>query len=1113
MPAFEESYARPVTLAETLFPSSEVEKPTFQKTEEDVRVDNTFRKESVVTFQDSMKDMRTKLEDSEHVLQEEELLYDQNFLDASQKIAEHLGDEWTDDYGLRISSEMTANIGGGSMINVGRPGGLIPVVESVISSGDPEAIMSLMYMMEMYERKPMTWDGTGRFFGHMLGDISNYMGGAGLFMKGGKKLAGGAVNAGVMQTLKTALKKAIESPVAVGMAEGGVYGFADNLEKQRLKKASGLIEELDLVELGLVTGGGTVAGGALAKTLVSIPAGVRATINGAKTAGERAKLAYEWAYDTLKKEREGDKAQFVAPDGRPMFADEIEQGGGGIPKDVPKVTDERSTAKGSVAKTMPLDEFLEKATPKELQAYMRNATPEEKPAIIAKMKSFDKKAKAPKAKEQITVQEEFNEQFYSRLEQEVSKIPPEKTFNTPKDAERYLLKQGVKPREIEASGVLDGLDADTPVTGAELAQHVDTRHDKITKRVWDEDDKVDNPLEDQADWEDGVSVRNGEQSNQSDSGTCTVVTDERNGSEVYIETRYNDEVYVDNDGREYEHQEMLDDWYDNYMYDDDFKETLSSALEDGDIAYDVLPDISRQLDNQIDAYDRSIARGMELNDKQKASYKRLNELADSSEDAMESDETAVAWVKQVESEYPQYAYDGAKESDTVKQAVMHDAEDTEPWRESYEQKVEYEVGEYGNKFDDEDEAVQFAKDTLYEEYEWRHENDGGEAEIFEGYSVDGGENYHMNTYRMENFDAKNKDEAYEPHMNYDNFPATNDETTNIQVHSRVLDRTDNDGKDGKVVEEVQSQWEQDWRKEGGENVEISPEEATAIEAEMKPFNEEYFRMDDDISVVKRKSAEVFKEIRERRNVLKEEFAEERANILARYEEIREKPLSERTDAENEELLAGMRRDDELSDKIRKNPEVVRLREEGNTLDKEVNDLQVARDEYYRQNIKPLDDKLNPKIATLAPPPMKDRTEYERVAILDELTIASQEGKQFFGWNNSGIQNGSRTPDNIRQGMKNAYDLEIPRIIQKETGQTPYKAYHDGRVPSEADREYWDYNKAKELGYDEPGEWYWRIDLDDELTSKLNDSKINLYSAGGATLIGGAVTSQSNNEEQ
>ena len=126
------------------------------------------------------------------------------------------------------------------------------------------------------------------------------------------------------------------------------------------------------------------------------------------------------------------------------------------------------------------------------------------------------------------------------------------------------------------------------------------------------------------------------------------------------------------------------------------------------------------------------------------------------------------------------------------------------------------------------------------------------------------------------------------------------------------------------------------------------------------------------------------------------------------------------------------------------------------------------------------------------PPMTKRSQYERMAVLDQLL--NNLDRPFFGWTNSGIQNGGATPDILVEGMKNAYDLEIPAIIKKATGKTPYKAYHDGEIPEP--KQYWDREKADKLEYDETRPWYWRIDIDDELRNKLKDDKIHLYSQTG-----------------
>lgn len=936
---------------------------------------------------DFVERVQTDVKDDKLEYNEDELATIPTWNESGRILKKFLGstrsDETDSDFALQLGNEMFANIGG---VNVsgerGRvTGGLLPLVAKVANSGDEQVINALLYTMEMYERKPMTSRGWVDGVGYMLGDASNYVG-LGFVANAmrhtvGKNASTTAVKGILQQALAKIGETTAKHPVATeAVRQGAFWSATDELGREVLKARSGVRgnNEIDLTNIA----GASVAGGIAGLAIVKVPEYVWK---------KGSKAVVDYVNRGLIKEGKGVKFFNRIAGEQSIIGDEA----GSLPKEI----------RGSRTLNVPFDEFLDTASKKELSAYMRDATPEEKPKLIEKMKSFNVKPKSVKALEPIFAQEDFNEQFYSKLEHELSKIDDEHQFKSPDELNTLLLKQGVKPKEIEASGLLNEAHVREGFNGAYAKNYLENRPDKITKRVYDSD-SVSSPM-DMDEWEDSVSVNHGEHSNSSESGTATIVTDENTALDVYIEDGWSEEVYVDQDGDVIgDYNEMQEHWFENNVAESD--EWYVNAKE------------------------------------------RYNE---------ENVDAGATW-------------DNDLEPDEQRDFVIAEASDESPWYDVYNNQQTYTID--GREFDDYDEAEKYAKEYLFEDYEYRHEEEG--AEIYEDYTVSGGDNYRMNVYHMDEFESGDKDIAREPHMS--DFDYGNE---NVQMHTRLKEREDADGNTGIVIEEVQSQWEQDWRKEGGAVTPLSTKERASLEAEMKPHMAKYEKTRKDIISIE----------------------EDKLKNINKLKDLRKEAVGD-----NKELLQ-IENSDELNELMSKIPEAVTLRDNISNLQREMNDLTTQNQEYYNRNIKYIDEKLNPDEASLATPPMQERTQYERVAILDELLQATQEGQSFFGWNNSGIQNGSRVDidDRGREGMKNAYDLEIPRIIQKATGETPYKYYHDNVWNKSEDykKEYWDFDRAKNLEYDERTEWYWRVDLDDKLTSKLKDGKIDLYSIGTGGLVG------------
>ena len=297
----------------------------------------------------------------------------------------------------------------------------------------------------------------------------------------------------------------------------------------------------------------------------------------------------------------------------------------------------------------------------------------------------------------------------------------------------------------------------------------------------------------------------------------------------------------------------------------------------------------------------------------------------------------------------------------------------QPWFDTgeFDYKTNFTDG-YGMGHETMEDAIESVQQEMYARYREDGEMDGA-VEIFEEYTVSGGDDYRMEVYRMEDF-TSDKSLHSEPHLDQIDQPSEN-----VQVHARMKTRTDADGKTGTVLEEVQSQWEQDWRKQG----------------------------------------------REAQRVL---------------------------------------------------------------------------------------DKTPPKLAT---PPIQDRTQYTKVAMLDNLLDSVKKGEDYFGFINGHIQNGSSIQTTV--GMSNAYDIEMPRIIQKATGETPYMARFDNGEPVSGTKIEWDGKIARENldHYDElsEGEWYWRVDYTPEVKTKMKNSKIEMYGVGGVSLMGAASQGEDNDNSK
>ena len=123
-----------------------------------------------------------------------------------------------------------------------------------IQSAPDNQKLALLYMMELYIEKDITWDGTKRAFNAMWQDPTTYVGlgtfGFGAFLGASAKQA---TKAGVMSALRASLPAA-----KLGALEGAVFAGGQNLMEQEVKIEGGRQQEFNLGEATLAAGTGAV---------------------------------------------------------------------------------------------------------------------------------------------------------------------------------------------------------------------------------------------------------------------------------------------------------------------------------------------------------------------------------------------------------------------------------------------------------------------------------------------------------------------------------------------------------------------------------------------------------------------------------------------------------------------------------------------------------------------------------------------------------------------------------------------------------------------------------------------------------------------------------------
>lgn len=141
-----------------------------------------------------------------------------------------------------------------------------------LQSAETQQKQSMLYLMNHYDQKNISWAGTGRFFKGALSDPTNLVGigtlGLGFLGKAGvKKASIEGFKSALQASVKTDLGKRVAATSVVGGVDGAVLASADNLGRQEVRMEAGAQGELDYGELGTAAGVGFAAGGTLGAAL------------------------------------------------------------------------------------------------------------------------------------------------------------------------------------------------------------------------------------------------------------------------------------------------------------------------------------------------------------------------------------------------------------------------------------------------------------------------------------------------------------------------------------------------------------------------------------------------------------------------------------------------------------------------------------------------------------------------------------------------------------------------------------------------------------------------------------------------------------------------------
>lgn len=171
------------------------------------------------------------------------------------------------------SNEQAANYGLSTIANFeyNMALGTVPKAAEVVTKATPQQAQAFATMLDLFDMKNVTWEGTGRAVKEVLTDPTTYIGlgtvGLGLTARAGAKV--GATTA-VRKKLAEIIAK---HPAKAGAVEAGAYTGAADVARQSVDVAAGEQDSIDPAQTAVATGVGAAAGAGLVK---AVEAGVKA---------------------------------------------------------------------------------------------------------------------------------------------------------------------------------------------------------------------------------------------------------------------------------------------------------------------------------------------------------------------------------------------------------------------------------------------------------------------------------------------------------------------------------------------------------------------------------------------------------------------------------------------------------------------------------------------------------------------------------------------------------------------------------------------------------------------------------------------------------------------
>ncbi len=222
------------------------------------------------------KEMSDKIYNDSYSTTEEELQKDTNWIEATKGVYKQLeGTEWSGSdedaakKGLEMMSRFNYNLTLGTINYTAQ-----------LQGADDKTKLEFYYMMDMYDKKDISGNGTLRAFKEMGLDPASYIGIGTLGMGfAGKQAATTAAKTGLKSMLKQGAIKYLQSPTAIAATEGAIYTGTDDFARQDAAIGAGVQDEYSPGQTAVATTIGAAAGAGIVKGTQAVGSKISKVVN------------------------------------------------------------------------------------------------------------------------------------------------------------------------------------------------------------------------------------------------------------------------------------------------------------------------------------------------------------------------------------------------------------------------------------------------------------------------------------------------------------------------------------------------------------------------------------------------------------------------------------------------------------------------------------------------------------------------------------------------------------------------------------------------------------------------------------------------------------------